>query len=103
VHASDLEHGDPKFDRILLDHAQNADVLIYDAQYTPEEYVSKRDWGHSTWMEAIRTAREAKVKKLVLFHHDPGHDDVFMEKLVEQARRHFENTEAAVQGRQLVI
>jgi phosphoribosyl 1,2-cyclic phosphodiesterase len=103
VHASDLEHGDQKFDRILLDHAQNADVLIYDAQYTPEEYASKQGWGHSTWMEAVRTAREAKVKKLVLFHHDPGHDDRFMEQLVERARAHFENTEAAVQGRQIAI
>jgi ribonuclease BN (tRNA processing enzyme) len=103
VHASDLEHGDPKFDRILLDHARNADVLVYDAQYTPEEYASKQGWGHSTWMEAVRIAREAKAKKLILFHHDPGHGDSFMVKLVEQARRHFENTEAAVQGRQIVI
>jgi len=103
VHASDLEHGDPKLDKILIDHAQNADVLIYDAQYTPEEYASKKGWGHSTWMEAVRCAREAKVKKLVLFHHDPGHDDRFMEALVKQAREHFENTEAARQGRKICI
>lgn len=45
VHASDLEHGDPKLDKILIDHAQNADVLVYDAQYTPEEYKSKKGWG----------------------------------------------------------
>jgi phosphoribosyl 1,2-cyclic phosphodiesterase len=103
VHASDLEHGDKNFDRILLDHAQNADVLIYDAQYTPDEYASKRGWGHSTWMEAARVAREAKVKKLVLFHHDPFHDDRFMEHLVEQARTHFENTEAAVERREICL
>jgi phosphoribosyl 1,2-cyclic phosphodiesterase len=103
VHASDLEHGDAKFERILLDHAQNADVLVYDAQYTPEEYAGKQGWGHSTWKEAVRIAREAKVKKLILFHHDPGHDDFFMEQLVEQARSHFENTEAAIQGRQIAI
>ncbi len=103
VHASDLEHGDAKFEKILLDHAQNANVLIYDAQYTPEEYESKQGWGHSTWVEAVRIAREAKVKKLVLFHHDPGHDDRFMEALVEQARKHFENTEAAMQGREIIL
>jgi phosphoribosyl 1,2-cyclic phosphodiesterase len=103
VHASDLEHGDAKFEKILLDHAQNADVLIYDAQYTPEEYESKIGWGHSTWVEAVRIAREAKVKKLVLFHHDPGHDDRFMEALVDQARKHFENTEAAKQGREISL
>jgi phosphoribosyl 1,2-cyclic phosphodiesterase len=103
VHASDLEHGEKKFDHILLDHAQNADVLIYDAQYTPDEYVSKRGWGHSTWMEAVRIAREAHVNKLVLFHHHPGHDDRFMERLVEQARAHFENVEAAAEGRSILI
>jgi phosphoribosyl 1,2-cyclic phosphodiesterase len=103
IHASDLEHGDPKFESILIEHAQNADVLVYDAQYTPEEYVTKHGWGHSTWVEAVRVAREAKVKKLILFHHDPSHDDRFLEKLVEQARTKFENTEGAVQGRQISI
>lgn len=103
VHASDLEHGDKKLDRVLLDHAQNADILIYDAQYTPEEYASKTGWGHSTWLEAVRTAREANVKKLILFHHDPSHDDRFMEKLVLQARFQFENTEAAAQGHKLSV
>jgi phosphoribosyl 1,2-cyclic phosphodiesterase len=103
VHASDLEHGDKKYERILLDHAQNADVLIYDAQYTPEEYESKQGWGHSTWMEAVRTAKEANVKQLILFHHDPGHEDRFMEQIVQDARKHFENTEAAAQGRQICI
>jgi phosphoribosyl 1,2-cyclic phosphodiesterase len=103
VHASDLEHGDKKYERILLDHAQNADILIYDAQYTPEEYESKQGWGHSTWMEAVRTAKEANVKKLILFHHDPGHEDRFMEQIVQDARKHFENTEAAAQGRQICI
>jgi len=103
VHASDLEHGDPKFDRILREQAESADVLIYDAQYTPEEYSSKEGWGHSTYVEAARTARDAKVKKLILFHHDPGHDDRFMQQLVADARRHFENTEAAAQGGQICI
>jgi phosphoribosyl 1,2-cyclic phosphodiesterase len=103
VHASDLEHGDKKLDKVLLDHAQNADILIYDAQYTPEEYASKKGWGHSTWLEAVRTAREANVKKLILFHHDPSHDDQFMEKLVLQARSQFENTEAAAQGHKLSV
>lgn len=103
VHASDLEHGDKKLEKVLVDHAQNADILIYDAQYTPEEYAGKKGWGHSTWLEAVRIAREAKVKKLILFHHDPSHDDQFMEKLVLQARSQFENTEAAMQGHKLSV
>jgi phosphoribosyl 1,2-cyclic phosphodiesterase len=103
VHASDLEHGDPEFERILIEHARDADLLIYDAQYTPEEYASKTGWGHSTWMEAIRTAREANVKKLVLFHHDPEHDDQFMKDLEKEVRRHFENAEVAREGSTLRI
>jgi len=98
VHASDLEHGDPKLDSVLRHHAQNADVLVYDAQYTPEQYESKKGWGHSTWLEATRVASEARVKTLVLFHHDPSHDDATMTRLVEDARRHFENTHAAKEG-----
>ena len=98
VHASDLEHGDPKMDRILRDHAENADMLIIDAQYTPEEYESKRGWGHSTWLEATRVARDAEVKQLVLFHHDPAHDDRAIDEIVASARRHFENTVAAREG-----
>jgi phosphoribosyl 1,2-cyclic phosphodiesterase len=98
VHASDLEHGNPEMDRVLREYSQSADVLIYDAQYTPEEYESKRGWGHSTWCEAVRVARECKVKRLILFHHDPSHDDAFLDGIVSQARFHFENTDAASEG-----
>jgi phosphoribosyl 1,2-cyclic phosphodiesterase len=98
VHASDLEHGDPRFDSILRDHAEGADVLIYDAQYSPEEYESKRGWGHSTWLEAAHVARDAHVKQLILFHHDPRHDDRTVQDFVTWAREVFENTEAAKEG-----
>jgi phosphoribosyl 1,2-cyclic phosphodiesterase len=98
VHASDLEHGDPRLDSILRDHAEGADVLIYDAQYSPQEYESKRGWGHSTFLEAARVARDAHVKQLILFHHDPGHDDATVQGFVDEARRTFENTEAAKEG-----
>ena len=95
VHASDLEHGDPRFDRILRDHAQDADILIMDAQYTPDEYATKKGWGHSTWLEATRVARDSNVKQLVLFHHDPSRSDHAMDQIVSDARCEFENTVAA--------
>ena len=98
VHASDFEHGDPRLDLILREYARDADVLIMDAQYTPEEYSSKRGWGHSTWLEATNVARDSGVKQLVLFHHDPGHSDAFLDDVVRQARRHFDNTVAAREG-----
>jgi ribonuclease BN (tRNA processing enzyme) len=82
----------------IRDYAAGADVLIYDAQYTPEEYVVKKGWGHSTYENAASVAHDAGVKQLVLFHHDPRHNDTFMSGLLEQARRHFENTELAREG-----
>jgi phosphoribosyl 1,2-cyclic phosphodiesterase len=103
THASDVEHGDKRLDFILRDYAHNSDVLIYDAQYTPEEYESKRGWGHSTWLEATRISRDCGVKRLVLFHHDPSHDDEKMDQIVEQARSHFDNTDAAREGWEIVL
>jgi phosphoribosyl 1,2-cyclic phosphodiesterase len=103
THASDLEHGDMTLDRTLREYAQNADVLIYDAQYTPEEYISHVGWGHSTWLEAARVARDCRVKQLVLFHHDPRHDDRGMEKIAKDARKHFGNTDIAREGWEIVL
>src|SRR6185312_1853758 len=52
VYATDHEHGDATTDRRLCEVASNADVLVYDAQYTPEEYATRKGWGHSTWLDA---------------------------------------------------
>jgi phosphoribosyl 1,2-cyclic phosphodiesterase len=99
VYATDAEHGNPELDRVLRKHAEGADILIYDAQYTPEEYEHFRGWGHSTWLEATRAARDAKVGRLILFHHDPGRTDIQNLKLQDEARQVFENTEMAEEGR----
>lgn len=98
VFASDLEHGDPAYDRILLESAEGADVLIFDAQFTPEEYPRHRGWGHSTWLEATRVAKQAGVKQLVLFHHAPGHGDAEMRSILEQACQEFAETSIATEG-----
>lgn len=103
THASDLEHGDEKLDKTLREFAQGADVLIYDAQYTPSEYVSSRGRGHSTWLEAARVARDSNVSRLILFHHDPNHDDGCMTEILKEARRHFENTDVAKEGLEVAI
>ncbi len=55
----------------LLALAKGADVLIYDSQYTPEEYGAKKGWGHSTFEEGAQLAKAAGARQLVLFHHDP--------------------------------
>ena len=98
VYATDHEHGNPEADARLLHAATNADILLYDAQYTPETYPQRIGWGHSTWLEAARLAARANVKQLVLFHHDPTHDDATLYRIADQARQHFPNTTAATEG-----
>lgn len=98
VFASDLEHGHPQLDRILREYCEGADILIFDAQYTPEEYASHAGWGHSTYVEACRVASDAHVKELVLFHHDPGHDDAKLDEMVAATRSLFSNSRAAREG-----
>jgi len=98
VHASDFEHGDAKYDAILRENAKDADVLICDAQFTPEEYETKKGWGHSTWLESTRIARDAGAKRLVLFHHAPEHCDHEVAEIERRAREVFPNTDAAREG-----
>jgi len=103
VHACDHEHGDENLDRVIREHAEGADVLVYDAQFTPEEYPAKRGWGHSTWMEGVKVARDAGVKQLVLAHHDPSHTDEFMRGVLAAAREHFDQTLIAREGASVIL
>ena len=65
----------------LLNFFQSADILIHDSQYTADEYEKHLGWGHSSYEYAINTANKSKVKKLVLFHHDPNRTDEQLLKL----------------------
>jgi len=103
VYATDLEHGDKELDKVVRDFSQEADLLIFDSQYTPEDYEKHRGWGHSTWLEACDVAREAKVSQLALFHHNPVYNDRVFHQIVQQARRKFENTIGAEEGWSLVL
>jgi phosphoribosyl 1,2-cyclic phosphodiesterase len=70
----------------VLELCENADLLIHDAQYTPEEFAQKGHWGHCTVDYAVLVAKEAGVKSLSLFHHDPAHDDATVDRLLAGAR-----------------
>ena len=98
VYASDLEPGQGELDRVVREVADGADTLIYDAQYTPEEYRTHRGWGHSHWREAAAVANDARVKELILFHHDPSHNDDLLSELQNQTRALFERTTSAREG-----
>lgn len=73
-------------DDSVLELCDGADLLIHDAQYTHSEFLAKPNWGHSTVEYAVLVAREAGVRHLCLFHHDPSHGDDKIDQMLEAAR-----------------
>jgi phosphoribosyl 1,2-cyclic phosphodiesterase len=98
VYATDTEHYEGRVDDKLVDLARDARALIYDSQYTPEEYTSKKGWGHSTFEEGAKIAKLAGVDRLVLFHHDPMQNDAAVQEKERRAKALFPNVIAAYEG-----
>jgi phosphoribosyl 1,2-cyclic phosphodiesterase len=101
-YCTDTEHFPDRLDENVLALAQDTDVLIYDAMYTDEEYHNPKSpkvgWGHSTWQEGVKIAKAAGVKTLVVFHHEPGHTDEFLDNLEGEVRAAFPNSVLAREG-----
>lgn len=101
VFATDVEWRE-RCDPAFLAFVKGADVLIHDAQYTPDEYrETKQGFGHSSIAMATEAASIAHVGKLVLFHHEPTHDDAKLDALQEQARGYFAQTYSAYEGMEI--
>jgi len=98
AYVTDTEHRPEGPDAHVLGLVDGADVMIYDATYTESEYPAHKEWGHSTWQEGVRLAELARVKTLVLFHHDPAHDDDFMDRVAADARHARTGTIVAQEG-----
>jgi CheY-like chemotaxis protein len=77
-----LHDGDRRHAEFMAD----ADLVIHDAQFTPEEYGSKKSWGHSTYNYVVQIAGAAGVRRVALTHHDPSHDDRFVTEIERKAR-----------------
>jgi CheY-like chemotaxis protein/phosphoribosyl 1,2-cyclic phosphodiesterase len=77
-----LHEGDRRHAKFMAD----ADLVIHDAQYTPEEYGPKKGWGHGTYDYVVQIAAAAGVRRVALTHHDPGHDDHFVADIERRAR-----------------
>ncbi|HLP08810.1 MAG TPA: response regulator [Opitutaceae bacterium] len=84
---ADTERFNAYKNQLLAEFAHGAELLICDAQYTAEEYERRVGWGHSCIDDTVRLALQAKAKCLVLFHHDPTHDDGMIDSMVAHARR----------------
>ncbi|PYK30838.1 MAG: MBL fold metallo-hydrolase [Verrucomicrobia bacterium] len=93
----------------LVKFLQGSDVLILDTQYTDEEYQAHIGWGHGSLTTAISLALDASVRKLVLFHHDPTHDDEMIDSMLQTARKiaakseSYLEVEAAREGLEMTI
>ncbi|HTP68107.1 MAG TPA: MBL fold metallo-hydrolase [Dongiaceae bacterium] len=99
VYATDNEPGDSVLDKNLRELAAGADIFVNDAQYTPAQLAGPRKgWGHSSWQEGVRLAREVGAKTLVLFHHDPDSTDRIVDGILRDARDEFDSVFAASEG-----
>ena len=99
AYATDNEPGNAKLDDSLRELAAGADIFINDAQFTPEQLATTRKgWGHSSWLEGVKAAREAGAKTLVLFHHDPDSTDRMVDAILRRAREEFDSVFAASEG-----
>ncbi len=93
VYASDTEHYLNRIDENLVRLAQGTELLYYDGQYTTDEYLGRKGnipkigWGHSTWEKGLELAVVCQAKRLVLCHHDPAHNDQFVERVETEAKK----------------
>ena len=97
-YVTDTEHVDGSPDQNILELIDGADLMIYDSSYTEDEYPRYKGWGHSTWQEGMRLCDQANVGRLVIFHHDPSHDDAFMDRVAEEAEKARPGTLVAREG-----
>ena len=91
-YVTDTEHVIGKPDENILGLIDGADLVVYDSTYTDDEFPAKIGWGHSTWQEGIRLCRAANVKRLAIFHHDPDHEDRFMDRVEADADLEWEGS-----------
>jgi phosphoribosyl 1,2-cyclic phosphodiesterase len=98
AYITDTEHRPGVLDPNVLRLAHRADLMIYDCNYTEEEYPAHVGWGHSTWQEGVRLADAAGAKVLALFHHDPDHTDEQLDHIARQAQAKRPGTVVAAEG-----
>jgi phosphoribosyl 1,2-cyclic phosphodiesterase len=102
-YVTDTEHVPGRLDPNILGLIEGADLVIYDTTYTDDEFSKKLGWGHSTWQEGVRLAQAGRVKRLVLFHHDPAHEDDFMDRLEVTAQQAWRGCLVAREGMTLEV
>ena len=97
-YVSDTGHKPGEPNPEILGLIERADIVIYDAMFTEEEFARHPDWGHSTWNEGVRLCEAAGADTLLLFHHDPRRDDEALDRLAAEAAERRPGTQAAREG-----
>lgn len=103
AYVTDTEHCPGRLDQNVLGLAKGVDLLIYDSSYTDEEFPARIGRGHSTWQEGVRIAEAAGARTLAIFHHDPEHDDRFLDRVAAEAAAMRPGTIVAADGMTLAI
>ncbi|PSB17636.1 MBL fold metallo-hydrolase [filamentous cyanobacterium CCP1] len=107
VYATDTEHIPDQLDQGLLYLAHQADLLIYDAAYADQTYYTLTPelsaQQPAAWYAGIEVAIAADVKQIVLFHHDPAHDDDFLDQVETEVQASFPNVHLAREGMVLQV
>jgi phosphoribosyl 1,2-cyclic phosphodiesterase len=103
AYITDTEHQPGRLDAHVLALAEGVDLMIYDCNYTDEQFAARAGWGHSTWQEGVRIAKAARAETLAIFHHDPDHDDDFLDRVGAEARALHPGTVVAAEGMALRI
>ncbi len=102
-YVTDVEHDNGEGDQTILRLIDGADLVIFDATYTDEDYPHYQGWGHSTWQTGVRLAQEAGVKRLVLFHHSPDREDGELDVIARRAEAVCPGTIVAREGMTLTL
>ena len=100
-YVTDTEHVPGRPDERILELIAGADLVVYDSTYTDAEFPARVSWGHSTWQEGLRLLQRAGARRLVVFHHDPDHDDATMTAIEHELAGDSDGNLVAREGLQL--
>ncbi len=101
-YVTDTRHIEGAPSREILDLIADADIVIYDAMFTDDEFSNFRDWGHSTWEECLRLCKAANARIPVIFHHLPSRDDRALDAIADEVARRCPGAVVAREGETLV-
>ena len=102
VYATDCELTEDVFPQ-LAEFSKNCDLLLFDAQYTGEEYASREGWGHTSLPVALRFVQAAQAKRTVFIHHDPFRTDAMLDEMAAALKQTHPTCSFGRSGEELTI